>query len=340
MKLDAFVRDQWYVAAWGEEIDRAPVAREFLGRPVALYRRTDGDLVALEDVCPHRGMPLSMGTVVENDLQCGYHGFRFDPCGQCVHVPSQEEVPARARVRSYAIAERGPLVWLWGGHADSADEASIPDTPELSDPNFHWVTCTVAMGGHYLLMHENVMDQTHFHHLHKNFAGTPEWDRGEITLEVADGRVIRTHTTPASPAPPVAAFAGIEPGTIVDSRSVGTFVQPGLNTSTTTHRVCNTGFTGVLQTFHIITPETETSTRYTIAVGTTDPTADLERFEVGVCTATLEDQQAVEAIQRVKAEPAAGTEVSVKADQPGLRARRIERELRVEEAKRHERATI
>jgi vanillate O-demethylase monooxygenase subunit len=221
------------------------------------------------------------------------------------------------------VVERAPLVWVWGGELATADESLIPPTPELVNPVFRFIRVTVDVAAHFLLLHENVMDQTHFAHLHGDFAAGSDWDRGSIDLDVVDGRVVRTHTTPGAPAPPVARYAGIEPGTIVSSVSVGTFVQPGLNTSTTTHRVHDSGFTGVLQTFHVLLPQTLSSTRYTIAVGTTDATADLERLRAGVHKATLEDQQMVEAIQAVKDVRRPSHEVSVRADQPGLQARRL-----------------
>jgi vanillate O-demethylase monooxygenase subunit len=329
---DAFPRNQWYVSAWGDEIDQQLTARTILGRPVVLFCRSDGVVVALEDICPHRWMPLSMGTLVDDVIECGYHGFRFDGCGRCVAVPSQPEVPERARVRSYPLAEKGPLLWLWGGAPERADETLIPPTPELTDPSFRWVVVKVHIAGSYVLMHENVLDQTHFRHLHPGFAGTDEWDRGNISLEVADGKLIRTHFTPDAPAPPVARFAGIEPGTLVDSESVGTFVQPGLGTSTTTHRVRETGFAGVIQTFHIFTPETESSTRYCIAVGVTDPHGELGDFERGVLKATLEDQAAIEAVERNRSMFAPTLEVSVRSDQAGLQMRRLIRQRLAAEA--------
>ena len=55
-----FLRNCWYVAAWAEEVTRAPLARIFLGLPVMLYRTEQGEAVALEDRCCHRNLPLSM----------------------------------------------------------------------------------------------------------------------------------------------------------------------------------------------------------------------------------------------------------------------------------------
>ena len=89
-----FLRNYWYVAASGSEIGRKPFRRIILNEPVVFYRTEDGTPVALEDRCPHRRLPLSMGKLVEGDvLQCHYHGLRFDRTGACVRVPGQDMIP-------------------------------------------------------------------------------------------------------------------------------------------------------------------------------------------------------------------------------------------------------
>ena len=94
-----YLRNAWYVAAWGEEIGSAPLGRTLLGEPVVLYRGADGKAVALADRCCHRGLPLSMGRVEGDRIRCGYHGLVFDPQGICVEVPGQPKIPPGAGVR-------------------------------------------------------------------------------------------------------------------------------------------------------------------------------------------------------------------------------------------------
>jgi phenylpropionate dioxygenase-like ring-hydroxylating dioxygenase large terminal subunit len=58
----SFIKNMWYVAAWSYELTRErPIARTIIAEPVALYRRSDGTVVAVEDRCAHRHAPLSMG---------------------------------------------------------------------------------------------------------------------------------------------------------------------------------------------------------------------------------------------------------------------------------------
>lgn len=41
--------------------------------------RVNGQLAALNDVCPHQGAPLSEGAIEDGRLVCSWHGWSFDP---------------------------------------------------------------------------------------------------------------------------------------------------------------------------------------------------------------------------------------------------------------------
>src|SRR5262245_29797439 len=111
----AFVRNEWYVVALRRELSEGLLARTVLGESVVLYRRSSGEAVALRNRCSHRGFPLSEGTLKDDVITCGYHGFRFGCDGVCLSVPGQPKVPARADVRRYPLVENGPFVWIWPG---------------------------------------------------------------------------------------------------------------------------------------------------------------------------------------------------------------------------------
>ena len=116
-----FIRNAWYVAAWADEIGEAPLARRICNEPVVLFRDRQNRVAALLDMCCHRGAPLHMGKVVEEGLQCGYHGLIFDRSGTCVRVPGQEHILERTRVRSFPVVEQDAFVWIWMGDPAKAD---------------------------------------------------------------------------------------------------------------------------------------------------------------------------------------------------------------------------
>ncbi len=168
-------RNQWYVAAFRAEVTSTPLERWILEQPVVFYRRANGAAVALEGRCPHRGLPLGMGTLVGDDLQCRYHGVRFGPDGRCVHVPSQRTVPAACDLRAYPLLERGPWIWIWPGESSAADAGLMPPLDEIGieDPAFELcVQVYRRVAGRYMLLHDNLLDLSHLEYLHASGIGS------------------------------------------------------------------------------------------------------------------------------------------------------------------------
>ena len=162
-----FLRNSWYVAAWGNEVGRLTLMRRILlGEPVVLYRRADGKPVALEDRCCHRHAPLSAGRVRGDNVECGYHGFIYDPSGRCVKIPAQDTIPANARVRSYPVVERYRFIWIWMGDPALADDSLIEDFHWLDDPAWRYRGERLELRGNYLLLVENLCDLTHLPFVH------------------------------------------------------------------------------------------------------------------------------------------------------------------------------
>ena len=170
------LRNAWYIGAWADEIGgEQPLARRICDEPIVLFRDGAGRVGALADRCCHRAAPLSMGTVVEEGIQCGYHGLVIDGSGRCVRIPGQKQIPADARVRSYPAVEKDQLVWVWMGDTAKADADRIVDFPYHNEPgkwpNKHDV---YPIKANYMLMVDNLMDLTHLGYLHaKTVGGNP-----------------------------------------------------------------------------------------------------------------------------------------------------------------------
>ena len=93
-----------------------------LGEDMVFYRTKNGEPVALEDSCPHRRLPLSKGRLLNDNIECGYHGLQFDRSGHCVAAPTQNRIPPSATVRSYPVTDKWGLVWIWMGDSEHSDE--------------------------------------------------------------------------------------------------------------------------------------------------------------------------------------------------------------------------
>jgi phenylpropionate dioxygenase-like ring-hydroxylating dioxygenase large terminal subunit len=127
------LREAWYYAAPSRQLQRGHLlARTMLGEPVAIGRDRDGAVFAVRDICPHRGMPLSAGRFDGREIECCYHGWRFDTGGHCTAIPSlvadQPFDLARIAVARYPACEVQGNIWVFFG----SDPTAAPDIPVLA----------------------------------------------------------------------------------------------------------------------------------------------------------------------------------------------------------------
>lgn len=191
----SYLRNCWYVAGWADEIDTGPVARTFLEEPVALYRDDDGTAHAIGGRCPHRFAPLGHGKVVEGQIQCPYHGLRFDGTGACVFNPHEKGVVPRVSVAVYPLVERHRLLWIWMGDPALADAGLIPDFAWLSDPKWEAVRGATMAKGHYELYTDNILDISHSNFVHEALAANA-WTIGKRRFREEGDAVWSEYTQP------------------------------------------------------------------------------------------------------------------------------------------------
>lgn len=169
------LKNCWYVAAWDYELlDGKLLARTLLEKPIVLFRGDSGRYVALDDRCCHRAAPLSMGRVEGDCIRCMHHGLRFDASGMCNEILGQDRIPASFKVKSYPVAERNHLIWIWMGDAELADSELIVDYAPLGDPNWKGLPGYLHYDANYLLIVDNLSDLTHLAFVHTNTLGGSE----------------------------------------------------------------------------------------------------------------------------------------------------------------------
>lgn len=319
-----FLRNSWYVAAWDREISRAPLARTLLEQPVVLYRKQDGAVVALEDRCCHRQLPLSMGTVIEDSLRCGYHGLRFDPTGKCIEIPGQASIPPQARVRSYPVVEKYHWVWIWMGEPDRADPALIPGWWWAEHPEWAFTRPErVRVACNYQLVSDNVLDVTHLAYVHASSIGAPSITEFPATVEREERKVRLTRWIRDRPPPPLYQKAGNFAGN-VDRWQIVEHVPPCF---TVNFAGCQDAERKIeLMALSAPTPESARSTHYFFGFvrnfGLDD--ADTER----ICAEDMvkvfnEDFPVLEAQQRALDLSPGAPRVDIAVDAAPLAARRL-----------------
>lgn len=170
-----FVNNAWYVAGWSDEFADKPVRVTVLGKDLVVFRQASGGISALRDLCPHKLLPLSMGRVDGDNIQCGYHGTTFDSSGHCVRVPGQAILPKRQCVEAYQIHEQHNIVWVWMGDKGKANTADIFTLPQFDDPQ--WKAHqgdALHIQSNYLNVAENLVDPAHVSFVHPTTLGNPE----------------------------------------------------------------------------------------------------------------------------------------------------------------------
>ena len=201
--MSEFVRNQWYVAAWSKDVGRAPLARLICGEPVVLFRREDGGVAALEDACPHRLLPLSMGFVEGDAIRCLYHGLLLDAEGRCREMPGGDAPNRAVCARTYPVTERYHFVWVWIGDPARADAALLPDLWMNEAPGWRVGGGTYEVACDYRLLIDNLMDLSHETYVHASTIGQKELHDFPIETQVLPDRVVASRWMPGIMPPPL-----------------------------------------------------------------------------------------------------------------------------------------
>lgn len=168
----------WIATLSSSEVGRdRPLGVKRLNMNLVFWRDKSGKVNALLDDCPHRHAKLSLGKVVDGNIQCPYHGFEFDGSGRTVKIPAlgkASEVPKYLRAFSIPTYETYDIIWIWYGNRDlSKPPRFFDDLDELSTYSEYSEVWSVSLPRAV----ENQLDVFHLPFVHYNTIG-----RGGKTL--------------------------------------------------------------------------------------------------------------------------------------------------------------
>ena len=196
-----FLKNTWYVAATSSEIDEKPLGRTICDERIVFYRGLDNQVAAVQDFCPHRGAPLSLGYVSEGKLVCGYHGLEMGGDGKTVHMPGQR-VRGFPAIAAYPVVERYGFIWVWPGNPALADPATVPVLEWYDNPEWAYGGGLYHIGCDYQLMIDNLMDLTHETYVHSSSIGQKEIDETPCKTTVEGDRVVTSRFMSGIEPPP------------------------------------------------------------------------------------------------------------------------------------------
>jgi vanillate O-demethylase monooxygenase subunit len=267
-----FPKNTWYVACTPDEIDAKPLGRTICGENIAFYRGEANRVAAVENFCPHRGAPLSLGKVSDGKLVCGYHGLEMGCDGKAIAMPGQQ-VRVFPAIKSYPVIERHGFIWIWPGDAALATPDSIPHLPWHDNPAWAYAGGRFHIQCDYRLMVDNLMDLTHETYVHAASIGQKEIDEAPCKTTHDGDSVVTSRYMYNITAPPFWQMAlrgnGLADDVPVDRWQICRFTPPGSvmievgvahagrggYDAPTEHKVSST-------VVDFLTPETATSMHY------------------------------------------------------------------------------
>ncbi|AFZ29676.1 Rieske (2Fe-2S) iron-sulfur domain protein [Gloeocapsa sp. PCC 7428] len=269
MAKNDFLRDVWYYALPGGSLKRgAMVAKTLLGEPIVFARSREGKVFALCNICPHRAVPLSCGRFDGQEIECCYHGWRFDQTGRCTEIPALVEGDSldlkRFQVKQYPVREVQGNIWIYMASnerkAPPATDMEVPVVPFFGDKSYQLVVtlhfpCYVD---HAII---GLMDPAHISFVHRSWW----WKSGRSLFEEVKafdpspyGFTMRRHKIP-NVALGYRLIGGGAPETEIAFRLPGVRIE---HVSTEHHNVCN---------LTAVTPLSETETEVTTLLYWTTP---------------------------------------------------------------------
>jgi phenylpropionate dioxygenase-like ring-hydroxylating dioxygenase large terminal subunit len=268
MVSGTYLRNAWYVAAWSDDLaDGQLLGRTILKERIVFYRKSNGDVAALQDICPHRFAPLHMGKIIPGDgVRCPYHGLEFDPSGACIRNPhGARNIPARASVRSYPVIERHEAIWIWMGDRP-ADDSKVPDFSVLDNVSRMHATKRdrITIGANYELVIDNLLDLSHTSYLHEGTLGNQDTVESEIGIELDGDDVIVSRYARKSTPPGLFAILMPSHPARVDKFTRMRWMPPSnlrLVTGICRPEAAPESGTGY-HAIHMLTPETDRTTHY------------------------------------------------------------------------------
>lgn len=160
--------DLWYLVASANDVADRPIGLKRLGRNIVLFRDDAGTVHAMDDYCPHRGAPLSLGRAVEGRIGCAYHGWQIDPAGCIAAVPATPDSPlvGKPAVKTYPVREVAGAIYVY--FTDRANvtppEPALPE--ELTSPEWSSFLFTTEWKCNWQIALDNRVDPIHGSFLH------------------------------------------------------------------------------------------------------------------------------------------------------------------------------
>lgn len=172
--MGGLLRRHWMPIAGVSEFDEKRIkAVRLMGEDLVLYKDLSDNFGLVERACAHRRADLSYGFVEKCGLRCNYHGWAYDETGQCVEMPYEDTVAAKARYKdkvkilAYPVKEHAGMIWTYMGPLPAPE---LPDWEPFGWKNGFRQIIISEIPCNWLQCQENSIDPVHFEWMHTNWS--------------------------------------------------------------------------------------------------------------------------------------------------------------------------
>lgn len=158
----------WTPILRSADVGATPVGTRLAGEKIVLFRHPGG-VAALLDACPHRGVALSLGRVVDGCLQCPFHGWRFDAAGRACVIPFNPDQAGQRGTVALPVREIAGLIWVFTG-TEADGEPNLPES--VLRPGTSFDAITEEWRCHWTRAMENMLDTPHLPFVHRRTIGS------------------------------------------------------------------------------------------------------------------------------------------------------------------------
>ncbi|HEY9035074.1 MAG TPA: Rieske 2Fe-2S domain-containing protein [Pseudomonadales bacterium] len=181
----------WYCLGLSRHYSDTPKALDYFGTKLVAYRGEDMQVHILDAYCPHMGADLSKGCVSGNNILCPFHDWSWGADGFCNHIPYAQNIPKRARIKSWPTLEKNGLLYVWHDHEGNPPipDQMIPQMDEYySDEWSDWHMSEIRIHNNGRELIDNMADVGHFGPVHNAHAmGFRNEVEGHTFTQVMEG---------------------------------------------------------------------------------------------------------------------------------------------------------
>jgi len=170
--MGELLRRYWHPIGGVSEFDDTAIKPvRLFGEDLVLFKTRSGKFGLIARHCAHRNSDLTFGIIEERGIRCSYHGWEYDPTGQCTHQPFEETLDPSATLRkrtclpAYPVQVKAGMIWAYLGPEPAP---LLPDWEAFSWTNCFSQIVLAEIPCNWLQCQENTVDPVHFEWMHNN----------------------------------------------------------------------------------------------------------------------------------------------------------------------------